>query len=93
MANVISNATHAAQRKMVEKVVDVALSRVKNNRQESFLKIADIVEEFLGKDVDPEQYEKVRAAVADPNNRWMKVINRVIDETDPHVAKMAVMNL
>ena len=29
----------------------------------------------------------------DPDNRWMKFINRVIDETDPHYAKTMLLNL
>lgn len=89
----ISNATHSMQRKKVEKIVDAALSKVKKDREESFLKIVDIAEHFYGDAVAPEQYENVRRAIQDPDNRWMQVINRVLDETDPHVAKMAIMNL
>ena len=37
--------------------------------------------------------DRVRAAIKDPDNRWIKFINRVLDETNPHVAKMAALNL
>ena len=38
-------------------------------------------------------YDKVRAAIKDPNNKWIRYINRVLDETNPNVAKTAIMNL
>lgn len=88
-----TNITHSAQRKMVEKLVDVALSKVSKDREESFLKIVDLAESFYGSAISKEQYDAARAAIKDPENRWMNFINRVIDETDPHVAKMAALNL
>lgn len=93
MSNSILNVTHSAQRKMVEKLVDIALSKIKKDREDSFLKIVDIAEHFYGDAVSQEQYDNVRTAIKDPDNRGMQVINRVLDETDPHVAKMAIMNL
>ena len=93
MSNSIQNLTHSAQRKMMEKIVDVALSKVSSDREESFLKVVDLAESFYGDAVTEEQYDSVRAAIKDPNNRWMVFINRVLDETDPHVAKTAIMNL
>ena len=93
MRNDIENLTHQAQRKMVEKLVDTALSKVNNDREESFLKIVDLAESFYGDTVSKEQYESIRKAVKDPNNRWMKFINSVLDETNPNVAKMAALNL
>jgi MoaA/NifB/PqqE/SkfB family radical SAM enzyme len=89
----ITNLTHAAQRKFAEKMVDMALGKVYQEREEGLLKILDFTRPFLGDGVSDEQFEKVRLAMKDPENRWMKVINRVLDETDPHVAKMAALNL
>lgn len=41
-----------------------------------------------------ENYDKVREAIRHPEgNKWIRFINRVLDETDPHVAKMAALNL
>lgn len=93
MNNNIQGLVHSAQRKMVEKVVDTALSKMECDREESFLKIVDIAESFYGDAVAEKQYDNVRKAIKDPSNRWMKFINRVLDETNPHVAKMAAMNL
>lgn len=93
MESNIQSLTHAAQRKMVEKLVDVALSKVSKDREESFLKIVDLAESFFGDDVTKEQYDNIREAIKDPNNRWMIFVNRVLDETNPNVAKTAIMNL
>jgi MoaA/NifB/PqqE/SkfB family radical SAM enzyme len=93
MENKITSLTHSAQRKFAEKMVDSALSRVYKNREDGLLQILDFTRPFIGDGISDEQFEKVRLAMKDPDNRWMKVINRVLDETDPHVAKMAALNL
>ena len=93
MNNSIQNVTHAAQRKMVEKIIDTALSKLNGDREESFLKILDLAEMFLDDSMTQEQYEKIKAAITDTENRWVQFANKVLDETDPHVAKMAALNL
>lgn len=93
MNNSIQNVTHAAQRKMVEKLVDTALSKMSKDREESLLKIVDLAETFFGDSVSKQQYDTIREMIKDPDNRWMNFVNRVLDETNPHVAKMAALNL
>lgn len=89
----IQNVTHAAQRKMVEKLVEAALSKVNKDREESFLKIVDLAETFYGNAVSKEQYDSIRETIKNQENRWVKFANRVLDETHPNVAKMAALNL
>ena len=31
--------------------------------------------------------------ITDPDSKWMRYVNRLLDETDPHVAKMTALNL
>lgn len=93
MGNSIQNLTHSAQRKAVEKIVDVALSKVSKDREESLLKVVDLTESFYGDSISKEQYENLRAMIQNPDSRWMRFVNRVLDETDPHVAKTAILNL
>lgn len=93
MNNSIQNVTHAAQRKMVEKLVDTALSKMSKDREESLLKIVDLSETFYGDSVSKQQYDAIRENIKNPDNRWMNFVNRVLDETNPHVAKMAALNL
>ena len=40
------NITHAAQRKAVEKLIDSALSKVKKDREDSFLKWSTLLKSF-----------------------------------------------
>ena len=93
MSSGMHNITHAAQRKMVEKLVDTALSKLNKDREESLLKLVDVAEGFFGDTVSKEQYEGIRTMIQTPDNRWMQFVNKVLDETDPHVAKMAALNL
>jgi len=84
---------HAAQRKMVEKIIDTALTKVNKDREESLLKAVDLGEAFYGDAVSKEQYDNIRAMIKNPDNRWMKFANRILDETHPNVAKTALLNL
>lgn len=93
MEGTIANLTHAAQRKAAEKMIDMALNTVRRDREAGLLKIVEFARHFIGDGVSEEQFEKVRTMIRDPQNRWMKVANRILDETDPHVAKMAALNL
>ena len=47
MSNGIQNVTHAAERKLVEKLVDTALSKMSKDREESLLKLVDLAETFF----------------------------------------------
>ncbi len=94
MAGTMQNIQHAAERQAVSLVIDRLIKKVKNaeDRTEAYMEIADYAEKFLG-----EKYvssvESLRAKISDPNDRWMKVINDVIDNADPHYAKMMLLNL
>ena len=92
MSERTDNISHGIQRKAVEVLVDAVLRHVDKDREKAFQAV-DLVEEFYGKGFTKEDYDKVRAAIKDPNNKWMRYINRVLDETNPNVAKMAIMNL
>ena len=85
--------SHAAQRKAVGAMIDAALKSAKKDREKTFLQIVDLAKTFYGKGIKPESYEKAVVAIKDPENKWMRYINRILDETDPHVAKMTLLNL
>jgi len=85
--------SHAMQRKAASALIDKVLRDLDKDREGEFLKIVDYAEKFYGDGFTKEQYDHARAYVQNPDNRWMKVINRVIDETDPHVARMTLLNL
>lgn len=79
MESTITNLTHFAQRKAAEKIIDVTLNKIHRDREEGLLKIVDFAKPFIGEGISEEQFEKTRAMIRDPENRWMKVANRILD--------------
>lgn len=83
---------HTAERAAVSVMADSLLKNLKRNadRTETYLKIIDFSERFLNTNG---KTEAVRRYVSDPNNRWIRYIDRVLDETDPGYAKTMILNL
>ena len=93
MAEEFARLAHAAQRKTLEMAVDAALKARKKDREKTYLQILNVAKTFYGKNIKPESFENVRKAIQDPDNKWIRFINRVLDETDPNVAKTTLLNL
>ncbi len=95
MASKVEAVKHAAERQAVSIVVDTLIKQLqkKENRTDTYLKIVDLAEKFLGDSSNSGAFEKVRTVVSDGDSRWMKFIDSVIDETHPNVAKTALLNL
>ena len=90
----LAELSHKAQRAAASVIIDHVLSNAKKDREKAFLDIVDFAEKFWGDGMPKENYDKVREAIRHPEgNKWIRFINRVLDETDPHVAKMAALNL
>ena len=64
-----------------------------DDRTSVYLKIVDLAGSKFGRAATKEKLDQVRAAIKDPDNRWFKMIDRILVETDPHVAKMTLLNL
>lgn len=47
----------------------------------------------MGNNFSKEAYDGARAMIKNPDHKWMRYVNRLLDETDPHVAKMTALNL
>lgn len=95
MASITQNLSHAAERKAVELIVDQILKHreTATDREKFYLQLVDWAQMFFGKAATPERMDAVRAAIQDPDNRWFKYINKILDEADPHYAKVTLMNL
>ena len=96
VAQSLANLSHAAERQVFSVAIEAFLKKLNKaeDRTESYMKLVDAASKFWGKDgAKKETLDSVRAAINDPDNRWLKFINRVIDETNPHVAKMTLLNL
>ncbi len=90
----LAELSHKAQRAAASVIIDHVLPNAKKDREKAFLDIVDFAEKFWGDGMPKENYDKVREAIRHPEgNKWIRFINRVLDETDPHVAKMAALNL
>ncbi len=90
---VVGDMSHTVQRAAVGKIVDLVLSHVEKDREKAFLQAVDLAQQFWGNGFTDEQYDMARSFIRDPNNKWMRYINRVLDETDPHVVRMTALNL
>ena len=94
MAEVLSNVTHTIERKTLGVIVDGLLKKLnKNDRTSEYLKLVDLAERFFGDSFSKENYDMIRKSIEDQDNKWVTFINNIIDETDPHVAKMTLLNL
>lgn len=85
--------THAVEKKAFQTTVRKILNEDHDARQASFLKLADLAQKYMGDNFTPQAYEGVKAMIQNPDHKWMKYVNRLLDETDPHVAEMTAMTL
>lgn len=85
--------SHKAQRAALGLMADRLLKHINKDREKAYLEIVSIAEKFYGDGIAKESYDKVREGLQDPNNKWVRFINRVIDETNPNVAKTLALNL
>ena len=89
----MANIALAVERKAFGVAIDAALKSLNKDRQKGLLQIVDLAEKFMGNNFSAEAYEGARKMIQDPENKWMRYVNRLLDETDPHVAKMTALNL
>lgn len=96
MSTVFKNVQHKIERQAVGAMVDNLLKNLDkdvNKRSDTYVKMVDMAAKFWGDGASREKLDAVRKVVQDPTNRWMQFINRVLDETDPHVARTMILNL
>ena len=53
----------------------------------------DVAKQFYGSSFSAEAYEHARQTLTDPDSKWSKLINCVLDQTDPNVARTMALNL
>ena len=79
----LDNLTHKMQRAALGKIVDVALSRAEQDREKTMCQLVDAAKQFYGSGFSDETYENAKKVLTDPNSKWTKLINCVLDQTDP----------
>ena len=93
MTTAINTLSHKMQRAAAGSLIDMALGYAAKDRQKAYLQMVDWARQFWGDGLPEESYDKARAALSDPDNKWVRYIDRVLDETDPHVARVTALNL
>ena len=84
--------SHKLERKAVSVIVDNILKGLQKDRKAQLLKLVDMAEKFYGNDYKKEDYDKFRSYINDPDNRLNKTVNAFLDECNPNVIKMTVLN-
>ena len=86
---------HAAERKAIGVMLDGLVKHLQkaDDKTETYMKIIDLAEKFIGNKVNHEKFEAVKKYFSNPENRWIKYINRIIDETNPNYAKTMLLNM
>ena len=93
MSTALDSLSHKVQRAAVGTMVDVALAHVNKDRQKAIAEMVDVAKQFYGDSFSEETYEHARAVLADPDSKWSKLINCVLSQTDPNVARTTALNL
>ena len=89
----LDNLTHKMQRAALGKIVDMALSHAEHDREKTMCQLVDTAKQFYGSGFSDETYENAKKVLTDPDSKWTKLINCVLDQTDPHVARTTALNL
>ena len=74
-------------------MVDVVLSHADKDPEKTMGQIVDLAKQFYGSSFSDETYERAKKTLSDPDSKWSKLINCVLDQTDPHVARTTALNL
>jgi MoaA/NifB/PqqE/SkfB family radical SAM enzyme len=89
----VASLSHTMQRKAFSAAIDVALRRLNKDREKGLLQIVDLAKRFMGENFTDAAYEGAKAIIQNPDHKWNKFVNRLLDEVDPNVAKMTALNL
>ena len=83
----------AAERQAFSLAIDATLKSLNKDREKGLLNIVNLAQKFMGSNFRSEAYEGAKKMIQTPDSKWMRYVNRLLDETDPHVAKMTALNL
>ena len=83
---------HKVERAAFSKAIDFTLNRVNKNREKGLEKICKLSDHFLKDYLDGDGYAFMQDIFLNPENKWNRYINSLLDETDPHVLKTTALN-
>lgn len=89
----INTLSHSLQRKAISALVDMAMSKIGKNREDALLKTVDMAEQFWNGDYPKEKFDRVREEINNPDSKWINIVNYLLDEINPNIAKTTILNL
>ncbi len=84
---------YVAGKKLFSTTTDILLKYLNKNTEDNLLKLVDWAQNFMGDIFNEKYYDKTRDLIRDKDSKWMKYLESMIKETDPHVLKTHVLNL
>jgi len=84
---------YVAGKKLFSTTTDILLKYLNKNTEDNLMKLVDWAQNFMGDIFDEKYYDKTRDLIRDKDSKWMKYLESMIKETDPHVLKTHVLNL
>lgn len=85
--------THAAGRKVFSGLADYILNQVDKNREEAYMKFLDTAEKYMDDTKIDANWEYLKEMISSPEYTLNKYVNSIVDEIDPHVLKITIVNL
>ena len=89
MASIAASVERAA----FGKVIDVTLKKLDKDRMGGYQQIYDLAAKFMKGTYSPKVLDAIGEAVKDPDNKWIKYANSLLDEIDPNVVKQMALDL
>ena len=86
---------HNRKRKAASRIIARTIDSVRDSedRSQSYLDILSFASLYLKKELTPENYDRVKESILDEDNKYINIINDVIDETDPQYLGKVLLNL
>ena len=89
----MNKVSHAIEKKAFEVTIDKILKEKPEKRQQTLLKLVNLAEKYMGSNFKKESYDGARKMIMNKDQKWIRFANRLLEETDPHVAKMTALTL
>ena len=93
MNTAFDSLTHKMQRAALGKTVDLVLSHAEKDPAKTVGQIVDLSKQFYGDSFSEETYAHAKQTLTDPDSKWSKLINCVLNQLDPNVARTTALNL
>ena len=93
MNTAFDSLTHKMQRAALGKTVDLVLSHAEKDPAKTVGQIVDLSKQFYGDSFSDETYAHAKQTLTNPDSKWSKLINCMLNQLDPNVARTTALNL